>query len=360
MQDYFIWDGSPVLVELGPIPLPFDLSIPGLVLALIMYYAAVFQLGKPSQKNNKSRKRKTTDTAAGTLSGWQRAGLGVGAFGLGQLLFIASDAGVITQIGPIELRWYGLLFATSFLLGYYLGSKTFEHAGKPQQQPETLFLYLMAGTVLGARLGHVFFYDFDYYIRNLNEIFYFWQGGLASHGAVAGVLLAIYAFTRKYPDSGFLWTADRIAIPFAIGGAFVRIGNFFNSEILGSPTDVSWAVIFAREDMVPRHPAMLYESFFYLIIFIVLILVYRYFRNNPPVGVLSGIFMAGVFLARFVIEFAKERQPGFDETLSFLSMGQLLSIPLIAVGIWLLVRADWKAGLAERVASSQKQTGTSQ
>jgi prolipoprotein diacylglyceryl transferase len=348
MQDYFIWDGSPNLFDLGVVELPFSISIPGIILAIALYIGAVSYLTKSQQPGKSGRKRKKQSVEGSALNSLQLLGIGLAAFSLGQLLFIASEAGTISQIGPIAVRWYGLMFAVSFLLGYYLGSKTFEHAGKPQQQPETLFIYLMIGTILGARLGHVFFYDFDYYIRNLNEIFYFWQGGLASHGAVAGVLLAIYAFTRKYPDSAFLWTADRIAIPFAIGGAFVRIGNFFNSEILGSPTDVSWAVIFASEDMVPRHPAMLYESFLYLLIFITLILVYRYFRNNPPIGVLSGIFMAGIFLARFVIEYAKERQPGFDETLTFLSMGQILSLPLIAVGIWLLVRADWKQGFEQR------------
>ncbi|MCC5926667.1 MAG: prolipoprotein diacylglyceryl transferase [Bacteroidetes bacterium] len=315
-----------------------------------MYLGAVSFFSKSTQTGKTGKRRKKQNEEGSSLNKIQQIGIGIAAFSLGQLLFIAAEAGTISQIGPIAIRWYGLMFAASFLLGYYLGSKTFEHAGKPQEQPETLFIYLMIGTVLGARLGHVFFYDFDYYIRNLNEIFYFWQGGLASHGAVAGVLLAIYAFTRKYPDSGFLWTADRIAIPFAIGGSFVRIGNFFNSEILGSPTDVSWAVIFVREDMVPRHPAMLYESFLYMVIFVILIFVYRYFRNNPPVGILSGIFMAGIFLARFVIEFAKERQPGFDETLAFLSMGQILSLPLVAVGIWLLAKADWKKGLQERNA----------
>lgn len=352
MQDYFVWDGSPILVELGPFALPFALSIPGIVLAFLMYIGAIALLGKSGSEGKTGRRRKKQSEPSSSMNGLQRLGIGIAAFALGQLLFLASDAGTLSQIGPVAIRWYGLMFAISFLLGYYLGSKTFEHAGKPQQQPETLFIYLMIGTILGARLGHVFFYDFDYYIRNLHEIFYFWQGGLASHGAVAGVLTAIYAFTRKYPDSGFLWTADRIAIPFAIGGSFVRIGNFFNSEILGSPTDVSWAVIFVREDMVPRHPAMLYESFLYLLIFIGLLLVYRYFRYRPPVGALTGIFMAGIFLARFVIEFAKERQPGFDETLTFLSMGQLLSLPLIAVGIWLLVRADWKTALEQRQSSA--------
>lgn len=349
MNNYFVWDGSPIMFDLGVMNLPFAISIPGIVVAIALYFGGIYFLSNSAGKDSKSkRRRKKSDESASPLNSLQLWGIGIGAFAVGQLLFIASDAGTISQIGPIAVRWYGLMFALSFLIGYYLGGKTFEHAGKPHQQPETLFIYLIAGTVLGARFGHVFFYDFDYYIMNLHEIFYFWQGGLASHGAVVGVLTAVWAFSRKFPDSGFLWTADRMTIPFALGGMFVRIGNFFNSEILGRETDVSWAVIFVREDLLPRHPSMLYESFLYLVVFGILVATYKYFKNNPPIGALSGIFMIGIFLSRFVIEYTKERQPGFDETLTFLSMGQILSIPFILIGIWLLSRVDWKQAFAAR------------
>jgi phosphatidylglycerol---prolipoprotein diacylglyceryl transferase len=344
MNNHFVWDGSPVMVELGPIALPFALSIPALILSAAIYFGALYLLEKPGgEKAGKSRRKTKTPTADSSLSGWVRLGIAAGAVVLPQILLMAADTPSISQLGPIAVRWYGLMFAMSFLIGYYLGSKTFEHAGKPQQQPETLFLYLIVATVFGARFGHVFFYDFDYYIRNLHEIFYFWQGGLASHGAVIGVLTAIWLFSRKFPDSPFLWVGDRIAIPFTLGGALVRIGNFFNSEILGRETDVAWAVIFAREDLLPRHPAMLYESAMYLLLFIVMLGVYRYYRHNPPVGSISGLFLAGIFLSRFLIEYTKERQPGFDESLTLLSMGQILSLPFIAAGLWLLVsKVNWR------------------
>jgi phosphatidylglycerol---prolipoprotein diacylglyceryl transferase len=336
------------MVELGPFALPFAISIPGLILAVGIYFGVLYLLDKPAAEASGKRKRKSklrddTGTPASAVSGWVRLGIAAGAFVLPQLLFLAADTPTISQIGPIALRWYGLMFALSFLIGYYLGSKTFEHAGKPQQQPETMFLYLIVATVFGARFGHVFFYDFDYYIRNLHEIFYFWQGGLASHGAVIGVLTAIWLFSRKFPDSPFLWVGDRIAIPFTLGGALVRIGNFFNSEILGRETDVAWAVVFAREDLLPRHPAMLYESALYLLLFVLMLVVYRYYRHNPPVGSITGLFLAGIFISRFLIEYTKERQPGFDETLSLLSMGQILSLPFIAAGLWLMVsKVNWR------------------
>ena len=208
---------------------------------------------------------------------------------------MASDAGTISQIGPIALRWYGLLFATSFLLGYYLGSKTFEHAGKPQQQPETLFLYLMAGTVTRRATWDMYFSTIS--ITTSGTSMKSSTSGRAGWPPTAPLPVFCWLST-PLPENilipAFCGRPTAFAIPFAIGGAFVRIGNFFNSEILGSPTDVSWAVIFAREDMVPRHPAMLYESFSYLIIFILLIVVYRYFRNNPPVGgVLTGYIHGG-------------------------------------------------------------------
>jgi phosphatidylglycerol---prolipoprotein diacylglyceryl transferase len=341
MNDYFIWNGNPELFEIGAFSLPIEISIPGLILAVIGYFAATMFLQKKGTEKAGRRKKNTIKNVE--LSFLQLLGIALGAFSLGQLLFIASDTMTISEIGPIAPRWYGLMFALSFLLGYFIGSKTFEHAGKPPHYAEEMFMYLLIATIFGARFGHVFFYDFDYYILNLHEIFYFWQGGLASHGAVIGVLLALWLFSKRHPDARFFWLTDRIALPFALGGMFVRIGNFFNSEILGSPTDVSWAVIFAKEDMIPRHPAMLYEAVLCLGLFLLLVYVYKYYKNSPPEGSLTAIFMVVLFIGRFVIEYAKERQPGFDETLTFLSMGQILSIPFILIGIWLAIsRVDWK------------------
>lgn len=344
MNSYFIWDGSPIIFELGTIPLPFEIKIPGLILAIIFYFGGGHLLqGMLKSKSPGKRKRRAKESDEDNLNGYQRFGLAAAAFLLGQLLFFTSSIEGISQIGPIAFRWYGLMFAASFMIGYYIGSKTFEHAGKPPIYADVMFMYLIVATILGARLGHVFFYDFDYYIRNLHEILYFWQGGLASHGAVIGVLTALWLFNRKFPDCSFLWLTDRIALPFALGGMFVRIGNFFNSEILGRATDVPWAVVFTSEDMIARHPSMLYESLLCLFLFVLLVGLYRHFKNSPPEGLLTAVFMIVLFVGRFLIEFTKERQPGFDETLTFLSMGQILSIPFVLVGIWLIMsKVDWK------------------
>lgn len=344
MNNYFVWDGSPDIFSFGVIQLPIGISVFGLGLAVILYFAGTRLLLKSGQQaTTKSRRRKKNVEQDVEVPIWYTFGLIVVSLVIGQLIGWMMGTATIDQIGPVSVRWYGALFALSFLLGYYIGSKTFEHAGKPVERADALFMYLIIGTVLGARLGHVLFYDFDYYIRNLHEVFYFWQGGLASHGALIGVLTSIWIFTRKHVDCSFIWVADRMALPFALGGTFVRIGNFFNSEILGKATEVSWAVIFVSEDLVPRHPSMLYEAVFYFSLFLIMVWVYNKYRNSPPSGALTGMFMTGIFLGRFLIEFTKERQPGFDETLTFLSMGQILSIPLVVIGIWILTsKVDWK------------------
>jgi prolipoprotein diacylglyceryl transferase len=336
-SSYFVWDGSPIIFNLGAIPLPFEVRVPGIILAVLIYFGAVWALTPKADATGRKSEKARKSAAGKGPAGLQLLGIAIAAFAAGQLLFSASSVEGITQIGPITPRWYGLMFALSFMLGYMIGARTFRDAGKPGHYAEVMFMYLLIATVFGARFGHVFFYDFDYYIRNIHEIFYFWQGGLASHGAVIGVLTALYLFSRKFPDTPFLWLTDRIALPFALGGMFVRIGNFFNSEILGRETDVAWAVIFAREDLVPRHPAMLYEAALCLGLFILLVALYKRYKNDPPQGFLTAVFMIVLFTGRFLIEYTKERQPGFDETLTWLSMGQLLSVPFIALGIWLVV-----------------------
>jgi prolipoprotein diacylglyceryl transferase len=191
--------------------------------------------------------------------------------------------------------------------------------------------------VIGARLGHCLFYEPAYYLRRPLEILMIWRGGLASHGGAVGIFLALYGYSRRRPDQPYLWLLDRMAIPTALGGSFIRLGNLFNSEILGISTDVPWAFVFARIDDLPRHPAQLYESLAYLLIFGVLFAVYRKRGSHTPRGLLLGLFLVLVFGARFVIECVKVRQAAFGEALP-LSMGQLLSIPAILVGVVLLVR----------------------
>lgn len=244
----------------------------------------------------------------------------------------------ILQIGPLTIRYYGILFALSFYLGYNIIRSVFRREGKPESDLETLLTYMMVGTIAGARLGHCLFYDPGYYLSNPIKILMVWEGGLASHGGAIGILTALYLYTRKRPEQAYLWLVDRIVIAVALAGLFIRLGNFFNSEILGIPSDVAWAIIFDRIDSVPRHPAQLYESIAYGSIFVGLYRLYHKLGAKTPNGFLLGLFLISAFGFRICIEFVKERQAAFSADLP-LSMGQLLSIPLVIAGVILLVRA---------------------
>ncbi len=237
----------------------------------------------------------------------------------------------IVRIGPLEIRWYGVLFALAFYLGYQWGAKVFKEAGYSEAVVDKLFLYLLLGTVIGARLGHVLFYEPQYYFMHPEEIIKVWHGGLASHGAAIGNLLALWLFCRRY-NMRFLWVLDRVVIPVALGGAFVRIGNLINSEIVGKPTDVPWAFIFERYDPLPRHPSQIYEALGYFIIYLILLRTFHRYKKNPPEGLISAMFLTMVFTFRFFIEFVKEQQVPFESQLP-LNMGQWLSIPLVLLGI---------------------------
>ena len=248
----------------------------------------------------------------------------------------------ILRLGPFALRWYGVCFALAFLLGFFIVQWIYRRELKPERDLDRLLFYMLGGAVVGARLGHCLFYEPAYYLDHPLEILMFWQGGLASHGGLVGIVLALYLYSRSRPEQPYGWLLDRIVIPSALGGFFIRLGNLFNSEILGTPTEVPWAFVFARVDAVPRHPAQLYEAVTYALIFAVLLIGYRKREAQTPRGLLTGLFLALVFGVRFLIEFVKERQAAFGEALP-LSMGQLLSIPLILVGIALIVRA-WSQG----------------
>ena len=181
----------------------------------------------------------------------------------------------IFHLGPVSVRWYGLLFAMAFVAGYFIMTWIFKKEGKPQPDLEQLSVYMIFGTVIGARLGHCLFYNPAYYLSNPIEIFKVWEGGLASHGAAIGILIAVYLFSKKKKNYSFLWIIDRIVIVVALAGTFIRLGNLFNSEIIGKPTDVSWAFIFTAVDDLPRHPTQLYESIAYFIIFLILLFMIK-------------------------------------------------------------------------------------
>ncbi|MEX2403600.1 MAG: prolipoprotein diacylglyceryl transferase [Balneolales bacterium] len=343
--DYFNWRGDPILADLGHIPLPFPLYLYGLILGVILFFGISYYLS--AEEEVKGRKKRKTDKEKKELSGLQLTGLFVGCMIFGQLVFMVLPSPVIEQIGPILLRWYGLLFASAFLVGYLLMRKVFEQSGKPVILVESLLTYILIATVLGARLGHVIFYELDYYLANPGQILAVWRGGLASHGAAIAIILGIWMFVRNHKGITFYWLTDRIALTALIGAGFIRIGNFFNSEIYGIPTEVPWAVIFARIDMLPRHPTMLYEALLCFMLFAVLWSIYKSYNYRPPEGLLTGVFFIILFIGRFLLEYTKVEQADFA-TDWFIGMGQLLSIPFIIFGIWLLkTHVKWNGNSEE-------------
>ncbi len=317
---HWVWDGDPIMFTIPEFGLPFAINLLALVAG---YFGYQYVSGKQKTDNGK------------------RFLIGLGIAAAVALVGPFLPGPVFESVGPISPRWYGLLFALSFFLGYRIGANTFKDAGLPMELPDKLFLYLMVGTVLGARLGHVIFYDLEYYLRHPERILMFWEGGLASHGAVIGVTTSIWLFVKKHPKVSFLWVADRMVLPFTLGGFFVRFGNFFNSEILGKPTELPWAVVFARIDALPRHPSMLYEAFWYLGAWIAFTWLYKKYEARPPAGSLSALFLLVLFVGRFLIEFTKEDQSAFEAGW-VLNMGQILSLVAIAVGGWWATRINWK------------------
>ncbi len=247
----------------------------------------------------------------------------------------------IFSIGPITIRWYGLLFALSFVIGYQIMTMIYKKENRSEDELNDLIWYMILGTVLGARLGHCLFYNPVYYLSHPIEILEIWKGGLASHGAAIGIILAIYLFVRKRKDISFLWIMDRIVITVALAGFFIRMGNLFNSEIIGKPTHANWGFIFTSVDNVPRHPAQLYEAIAYLLIFIFLYSYYLKKNGKLKEGLIFGMFLVSVFTFRFLVEFLKEDQTYFEAKM-ILNMGQLLSIPFVLIGIYLIFRKDKK------------------
>ncbi|MDH4943453.1 prolipoprotein diacylglyceryl transferase [Sulfurimonas sp. C5] len=250
--------------------------------------------------------------------------------------FVWNADPVAFSFGSMRVFWYGILFATAIISGLEIMKWIYKKESKDLQELDTIFLYVVLGVVVGARLAHCLFYEPSYYLAHPIEILYVWKGGLASHGGGLGALIGIYLYKRKH-TLNLLWFLDRIAIATAMFAFFVRLGNFMNSEILGKVTDVSWAIIFTRVDELPRHPAQLYEAFSYLIITLVLFIVYTKYRERLQDGFLFGLFLTLVFIVRFLVEFVKERQAEYAVDMMF-STGQILSIPFIILGLYLIVK----------------------
>lgn len=233
------------------------------------------------------------------------------------------------------VRWYGLLFAFAFLISQQIMYFIYKRDGRPATEVDTLTVYAVVATIVGARLGHVLFYDPIHYFQNPIKILMVWEGGLASHGGVIGILIAIYLFSRK-TNANYLWVLDRVSIVASLTFCIIRLGNLMNSEMIGTPTNLPWAFIFTRMDDVPRHPAQLYEAIHYFIWFIVLFLVWYRLKDRMKIGLLFSWSLIILFSLRFVDEFFKLDQVDFEGSM-ILNMGQLLSIPFILTGVLLLI-----------------------
>jgi phosphatidylglycerol---prolipoprotein diacylglyceryl transferase len=257
-------------------------------------------------------------------------------------------APVLFSLGPIQARWYGILFVGGFFVGQWILARMFASEGVPKERAERLLLILLLGAIIGARLVHCLFYDPQYYLAHPLDILKVWEGGLASHGGAIGMVIALWIGQRKMtPRLPFLWLADRIAVTAALGAVFIRVANFLNSEIFGKPTSGSWGVVFERVDTVPRHPVQLYEAAAYLLIFFILLAMYLRKGKQLAHGMLFGWFLVLVFVARFILEFFKVPQAAYEAG-QVISVGQYLSIPFVVVGIVMI----WRATQAPRFGTA--------
>ena len=258
------------------------------------------------------------------------------SFVMNQLYIHWHPSPEIFSIGAFGPRWYGVLFAIAFVVGYYLMKHIFKREGVKLDYIDNLLLYFFIGTIVGARLGHCLFYEPQFYLSHPLQILKIWEGGLASHGAGIGLFIALGLFVHKYKVDT-LWLFDRLAIMIALSGFFIRMGNLMNSEIVGCPTTQPWGFIFENngEDFA-RHPSQLYEALGYLAMG--LTLLWMYFKTDAPKrkGLIFGLAMALIFAFRFFIEFTKETQVEFEKSM-MLDMGQWLSIPFVILGLTFIV-----------------------
>ncbi len=255
---------------------------------------------------------------------------------------------VLFSLGPVQIRWYSLMFIIGFWVGFKIEERMYKKESIPMKWLDSLFIYVFVGTIVGARLGHVFFYSWDYYSQHLDEILKVWEGGLASHGGAIGIIIAILILSKKIKMNP-LFLFDRLVVPVALVGALIRMGNLFNHEIYGHETTVSWGFRFIENIgqwqrgaepifTAPSHPTQIYEAIIYLCVFA--LLMYMYWMKNAQLrpGLIFGTFFLGIFGTRIFIEFVKNNQVHFEETM-FLNMGQILSIPFLIGGTWLIIRA---------------------
>jgi prolipoprotein diacylglyceryl transferase len=250
---------------------------------------------------------------------------------------------ILISLGPIAIRWYSLAFLVGFIIGYNVVAKMFRHEGAPERWLGILLAYVVIGTIVGARLGHVFFYNWDYYSAHPAEIFKIWEGGLASHGGTIANIIAVLLFSLFVSKKNPSWTFDKLVVPIALVGGLIRLGNLMNSEIYGDYTDVPWGFIFLRNgETMASHPTQIYEAVCYFLLFA--LLMWMYWRKNAQERpwLITGVFFIGIFLPRFLIEYIKNVQEPWELQMVAdygINMGQLLSIPFVLLGVGLVVWA---------------------
>jgi len=263
----------------------------------------------------------------------------------------------IFRIGALAVRWYGLFWAIGIYATLLITTKIFKHEKLPEAWVDKLFIYTVLGAILGARLGHCFFYEWklvadpitflgitfnyeNHYLSHPWELLFIWRGGLASHGGAIGILIAMILFNKNVSKKGINWIFDRLLIGVCLCGASIRFGNLMNSEIYGSATSLPWGFLFVRTgETQPMHPTQIYEMLYCLVTFAIMWFMYWKKEAYKKNGLLFGIFLIGVFGSRFMLEFIKNNQEAFESGLP-LNMGQWLSIPFIVWGIWLLLRSS--------------------
>ena len=256
---------------------------------------------------------------------------------------------VIFSIGDREIRWYALAFLIGFYVGYKIVERMYKRENLNLAWLDPLLYFTVGGTIIGARIGHCLFYDPQYYFSNPMEILKIWEGGLASHGGVLGIIVAIYFFSKYYSHQSMLWTFDKLVVPTGLVAALIRLGNLMNHEIYGHPTDLPWGFRFIKNlgywrqgaapvFSQPSHPTQIYEAICYLLTFT--LCMWLYFKKDAwkKEGLIFGIFMICIFASRFFIEFLKNVQEEFEESMT-LDMGQWLSIPFVLLGIFCVWRA---------------------
>lgn len=250
---------------------------------------------------------------------------------------------ILFTLGPLSVHWYGLAFAVGFIIGYNIVARMFRHEGAPEKWLGILLIYVVVATLVGPRLGHVFFYEPEFYLAHPGEIIKIWNGGLASHGGAIANIIAVFLFSWFVSKKPASWTFDKLVIPIALVGGLIRLGNLMNSEIYGEYTTLPWGFIFVRQgETLPAHPTQIYEALCYFALFGLLMWMYWKRDAEERPWLITGVFFIGIFLPRFLIEYVKNVQVASEVDMIArygMNMGQMLSIPFILLGIGLVIWA---------------------